>query len=125
MSDDGGKTTMNILEKHTYQSTALPDAPERLTRAEAEADERRGVELAAYMSLLPTLTVEQWDAALSAAWSAARGAAWGEARGAAWVAGRVAATIVARDLISGEQFAALTAPMRAAGIDFDNLGGTP
>ena len=67
MSDDERTTTMNIIEKHVYQSATLPGAPERATRAEAEADEARGIELAAYLALLPTLTAEQWDAAGDAA----------------------------------------------------------
>jgi len=153
MSDDERKTTMNIIEKHVYQSATLPESPERATRAEAEADEARGIELAAYLALLPTLTAEQWDAAgdaarvaggaaaRSAAWSAARVAAWDTARDTAWVAARDAAwdatwdaarsaawsaawganALIVRDLISAKHFDILTAPMRAAGIDFDNL----
>ena len=109
MSDDERKTTMNIIVKRVYQSATLPGAPERATRAEAEADEARGIELAAYLALLPGLTAEQWDAARDAAWSATWSAVWG------------ANALVVRDLISVEHFDILTAPMRAAGIDFDNL----
>jgi len=136
---------MNIIEKHVYQSATLPGAPERATRTEAEADEARGVELAAYLALLPGLTAEQWvaarvaardagrdaardagwdaawDAARDAAWDAARDAAWDAARDAGWDAGRAGEALVVRDLISAEHFDILTAPMRAAGIDFDNL----
>ena len=151
---------MTINEKTTYTATSLPGAPPRDTRAEAEADEARGVELATYLAVLPTLTVEQWarvasqsaardeawntarvaarvaargaerdeawDAARAAARAAARGtwdAAWdaGAALYVAWDAARAACAIVARDLITPDQFDTLTAPMRAAGIDFDGL----
>jgi len=136
---------MNIIEKHVYQSATLPGAPERATRTEAEADEARGVELAAYLALLPGLTAEQWvaarvaardagrdaardagwdaawDAARDAAWDAGWDAAWDAARDAGWDAGRAGEALVVRDLISAEHFDILTAPMRAAGIDFDNL----
>ena len=50
------------------------------------------------------------DATLAAAWVAVRAAAW-DAAGA----------LVVRDLITAEQFDTLTAPMRAAGINFDAL----
>ena len=105
-----------------------------------------GVEVAAFLALLPTLTTTQWnaarevsgDAARSATRSATRSAArvaaldatWGAARfdagEAAWAAARFAArfaawALVARDLISTTQFDVLTAPMRAAGIDFNAL----
>ena len=60
-----------------------------------------------------------WDAARGAARDAARDAARGAARGAAWDA---ALALLVRDLISTAQFDVLTAPMRAAGIDFDALG---
>ena len=132
-----------------------------------------GVEVAAFLALLPTLTRAQWVAALvaagsaawvaagsatsdaageaarsadraaawgaawgatwDAAWEAARsadrgatwGAAWGATWDAAWEAARSAAlALLVRDLITTEQFDALTAPMRAAGIDFDALTGT-
>ena len=140
---------MNIIEKHVYRSATLPGAPERATRTEAEADEARGIELAAYLALLPGLTAEQWVAARVAAGVAAGSVAWvaagDEARDAALVVSRVAARIAARiaaggaarvvaggatwganalivrDLISAKHFDILTAPMRAAGIDFDNL----
>jgi len=120
---------MNIIEKHVYQSATLPGAPERATRTEAEADEARGVELAAYLALLPGLTAEQWVAARDAARDAGRDAArdagwdaaWDAARDAGWDAGRAGEALVVRDLISAEHFDILTAPMRAAGIDFDNL----
>ena len=65
-----------------------------------------GVGVAAFLDLLPTLTTAQWDANWDATWVAA------------WVAARA---LVVRDLISTEQFDILTAPMRAAGIDFDAL----
>ena len=106
-----------------------------------------GAEVAAFLDLLPTLTRAQWDAALVAARDAAgraasvaaryaalvaarssaryaardaaRYAAWGSARYAAWA-------LIVRDLITTAQFDTLTAPMRAAGIDFDALtGGRP
>jgi len=144
---------MNIIETHVYQSATLPEAPERATRAEAEADEARGVELAAYVALLPGLTAEQWDAAGDlarrasqdasrdlagdlaaraaggatriAARIASRDAAWDTARSvprsAAWSAAWGANALIVRDLISAKHFDILTAPMRAAGIDFDNL----
>ena len=84
-----------------------------------------------------------WAAASAAAWAAARDAAWDAAwdadRAGAWVADRYAAryaaryavryaardaalALVVRDLISPEQFDVLTAPMRAAGVNFDELG---
>ena len=154
---------MTVEEKTTYTATSLPGAPPRDTRAEAEADEARGVELAAYLAVLPTLTEEQWgrvaewvasrgtawdaawDAAWDVAWFAARDAArdasrslaWIEARRAvqvaacaflvaSWDAPQDAAThaawaIIVRDLITPDQFDTLTAPMRAAGINFDGL----
>ena len=91
------------------------------------------------------------DAAFDAAWSAAFDAAWSAAfdaaryaafdaardaaRYAAWSAASVAArdaardaasdaalALLVRDLISTDHFDVLTAPMRAAGIDFDALG---
>ena len=93
-----------------------------------------GVEVAAFLELLPTLTRTQWSAAWDAAWDAAWVAARGAARDAAWVAARDAAwdaawdaagALVVRDLISTDHFDVLTAPMRAVGIDFDALGGGP
>ena len=98
----------------------------------------RGVEVAAFLELLPTLTSAQWaaawcaveDAAWYAAWNAARDAAWDAAwvaaSDAAWAAAGSSASdatlaLLVRDLITTEQFDALTAPMRAAGIDFDAL----
>lgn len=157
---------MTIDEKTTYTATSLPGAQPRETREEAEADEARGVELAEYLAVLPTLTEEQW--ARGAAWVEARGAAWVEAwdaardaarveaRVEAWDAARVevrdtawdtardtarveawdaawragaawdaawdaACAIIARDLITPVQFDTLTAPMRAAGVNFDAL----
>ena len=112
-----------------------------------------GAEVAALLNLLPTLTTTQWsaawdaalyatkdaalyatlyatrDAAWYAAWYAALAAAsdaawyatWYAARDAAWYA---AWALLVRDQISTEQFDVLTAPMRAAGIDFDALTGT-
>lgn len=151
---------MTIDEKATttYKATSLPNAPTRDTRAEAEADEARGVELAAYLAVLPTLTREQWErvtsqgsshvasqyAAWYAAWdaaaaaavvagrNAARVAAWDVAWETAWnvvwdaadaagVAAWAAVAIVVRDFITADQFDILTAPMRAAEIDFDSL----
>ena len=110
----------------------------------------RGVEVAAFLELLPTLTSAQWaaawcaveDAAWYAAWNAvgdaARDAAWNAVENAARDAARDAAraavgdavgnsawcatlALLVRDLITTEQFDALTAPMRAAGINFDAL----
>ena len=117
-----------------------------------------GVEVVAFLDLLPTLTRTQWDAtrdaALDATWGAARAAAlaatrdaalaatWGAARAAAlaatwaatwaaaldaaldaaWDAALAAArALLVRDLITTKHFDTLTAPMRAAGIDFDAL----
>ena len=129
-----------------------------------------GVEVAAFLDLLPTLTSTQWvatrsaagDAARDAALDAARVAAWfvaedaaGDAardaaraaarfaaedaardaaraaarfaaEDAAWCAARdvtldAAGALVVRDLITPAQFDVLTAPMRAAGINFDAL----
>ena len=151
---------MTIEEKTTttYRATSLPGAPPRETRAEAEADEARGVELAAFLAVLPTLTEEQWERVASqstkragawrvawveaqeathdTAWSTARGAkpdaSWDEAREAAWGASaergltrvraaQAAVAIVVRGLITPAQFDTLTAPMRAAGVNFDGL----
>ena len=98
-----------------------------------------GVEVAAFLELLPTLTSAQWSAARTAArvaaLDAARVAALDAARYAAWSAASVAArdaardaasdaalALLVRDLISTDHFDVLTAPMRAAGIDFDALG---
>ena len=94
-----------------------------------------GAEIVVFLDLLPTLTRTQWDAAGDAALAAAGGAAWGAAwdaawdaaRGAAWDAARDAArdaalALLVRDLITTKHFDVLTAPMRAAGIDFDALG---
>ena len=109
-----------------------------------------GVEIVAFLDLLPTLTRAQWDAArntarsaaldaaLDAAWDAAEGAArvaaldaawdavwdavWGTVWGTAGEAAKDAAlALLVRDLITTEQFDILTAPMRAAGINFDAL----
>ena len=105
-----------------------------------------GAEVAAFLDLLPTLTRTQWDAAGDAAGDAARAATrdaalaatWGAARAAAlaatwaatWDAARAAAgdaalaavrALLVRDLITTKHFDTLTAPMRAAGIDFDAL----
>ena len=97
-----------------------------------------GVEVAVFLDLLPTLTSTQWavvwvatrdaawDAAGDAAWNAARAAALNAARAAAlnaaWdAAGDAAMALLVCDLISADHFDVLTAPMRAAGIDFDAL----
>ena len=97
-----------------------------------------GAEVAAFLALLPTLTSTQWTAAWDAAWNAARDAAWNAARdaardaaldatrSAAWNAAGYAAldaviALLVRDLITKDHFDVLTAPMRAAGIDFDTL----
>ena len=105
-----------------------------------------GVEVVAFLDLLPTLTRTQWDAAWvatrdaagdaaraaawDAAWDAALAAtgdaAWGAALAATWEATGSAAksavgALLVRDLITTEQFDVLTAPMRAAGIDFNAL----
>ena len=61
------------------------------------------------------------SAAWSAAWDAARDAARSAAQAAAWSADGAAEAIIVRDLISDEHFRVLTAPMRAAGVDFDRL----
>ena len=67
------------------------------------------------------------DAAWDAAWYADRAGAWAADRYAARYAASDAASaaavaLVVRDLISPEQFDVLTAPMRAAGVNFDTLG---
>ena len=93
-----------------------------------------GVEVVAFLDLLPTLTNTQWDAARAAArdvaweaaWEAAWDAAWEAARdaardAAASAAGDAALALLARDQITTKQFDIITAPMRAAGIDFDAL----
>ena len=106
-----------------------------------------GAEVAAFLDLLPTLTSTQWGAArnaarssarataLDVAWDAACGAARGAAGDAAWDAAWDAVggaawdatsdavgALLVRDMITTTQFDILTAPMRAAGIDFDALG---
>ena len=64
-----------------------------------------GVEVAAFLDLLPTLTSAQWSAAWDAAWVAA------------WDA---ASAVVVRDLITNDHYQTLTAPIRAAiGSDWD------
>lgn len=103
----------------------------------------------AYLALLPTLTKGQWERMASQyvtwgeAWDAEFDAAWHAAEAASHFASRDAAldevweqvapqvapqeamwaalAIIVRDLITQEQFDILTAPMRAAGIDFDAL----
>ena len=106
-----------------------------------EALGTNGAEVAAFLDLLPTLTSAQWDAARIAAGNAAGSAAWIVARSAVWDATRIAAfyaagnaagsaagdavlALLVRDMITTKQFDVLTAPMRAAGIDFDTLTGT-
>jgi hypothetical protein len=90
---------MNIIEEHTYRSATLRQAPIRATRAEAEVDEARGVELEAFLRLLPGLTVEQWQA-VESVWYATRGAPqyamWGPARDAAQSAVRDVTRYAAR-----------------------------
>ena len=118
-----------------------------------------GVEVAAFLNLLPTLTSTQWVAAwdatgdaawvasLAAAWDASLAAAgsvagsvarsvaryaagsvagsvaWDAAWDAVWSVARYAArALLVRDQITTEQFDVLTAPMRAAGINFYSLG---
>ena len=56
-----------------------------------------------------------WNAAWNAAWDAARDAAWDAARYAAWYAARDATlALLARDLITTEDYDALTRPWRTA-----------
>ena len=126
----------------TFTASSLPGAPARKTRTDAEADEARGVELASFLAVLPTLTEEQWAAASDAAWDAPWVAAWDGVRGvasdaasdaawdAAWdgardgargAAAMAAVAVLTRDHITPAQFDTLTAPMRAAGVDFDGL----
>ena len=74
-----------------------------------------------------------WDTAWHEGWAAERNAAWD----AAWdatkviadapggVAANIATALVARSLLTSEQFGILTAPMRAAGIDFESLTAEP
>jgi hypothetical protein len=68
----------------------------------------------AYLAQLPTLDAAAWAAARDAARASARDAAWDAARASA----RAAEALVVRDLITSEQFATLTGPMRAAGVTF-------
>lgn len=77
-----------------------------------------GRQVVAFLELLPSLSSGQWYAAWDAARDAARYAAWDAAWDAAWYA---AIALVLRDLLTPEQFDTLTAPMRAAGVDFDAL----
>ncbi len=106
---------MTIEGKTTYTAKSLPGAPPRETRAEAEADEARGIELVAYLAVLPTLTEEQWESVVSqnteragawrVAWveaqevaqAAAENRAIGAERGAAGYAARGAARLAAGD----------------------------
>jgi hypothetical protein len=132
--------TMSIATK--FQSTELIEAPARDTRAEAEADDFRGMQLNAYLALLPQLDADELRAEADTDWSAA----WVDARDAAHDVARyagldyvllaardtaqdlfhdgaqAAAAIVVRDLISVEDFQLLTAGMREAGVDFEKLG---
>jgi hypothetical protein len=152
---------MTQMAKLTYQSSTLPEAPQRFTQTEAEADDTRGIELTTYLALLPHLTTEQWgiarQAARRATESAERNPIRRDARtaikSAAQTSNRTAAhtaastttrnatrdipsdaarratrdavsaaeAIVVRDIISNEHFTIITAPMRAAGINFDQL----
>ncbi len=122
-----------------HPATLPHERGSRLWRVTGEIESWRalgpnGKQVDAFLRQIPTLTAYQWDAARAAAraaaWDAARCAArcaawcavWDAARGAVWDAARDAAVaLVMRDLISDADFATLTAPMRAAGIDFDRL----
>ena len=112
---------------------AFLDLLPTLTRAQWEAVRRAARDAARSAARVAT-----WFAARNAAWSAAGSATWVAAGDAARSAARVATwrparratldatldaagALVVRDLITTEQFDALTAPMRAAGIDFDAL----
>ena len=90
--------------------------------------------VAAWNATCDATRAAAWDSVRDATWNAAGGAtraaawdaAWDATWAAAWYAARGAASdatlaLLARDLITAEQFDALTAPMRAAGIDFDAL----
>ena len=72
-----------------------------------------GAEVEAFLELLPILTEAQWEVARDAVRNAVRNAAWDAVR-----------ALLVRDLITTEQFDTLTAPMRAAGINFDTLTAT-
>lgn len=104
-------------------------------------------QVGAFLALLPTLTDEQWQragevvsastpvvaarrtavrtAALIAALSASRAVAWDatwDVIYADWNAADATLALLVRDLISEGHFSTLTAPLRAAGVDFDTLG---
>ena len=100
------------------------------TRDAAWGAARRAARDAAWNAAWNAARVAAWNAARVAARSAAGDAAWLTARDAAWNAARDAAldaaldaagALVVRDLITVTQFDTLTAPMRAAGINFDAL----
>lgn len=83
----------------------------------------------------------EWEPAWDAAWDTAWHEGWAAERNAAWdaawdvtkviadapggVAANIAIALVARSLLTSEQFGILTTPMRAAGIDFESLTAKP
>lgn len=105
----------------------------------SEAFGPNGVAVVRYLESVGTVSAAQLEvAAGNTAWGAARASAWDAARVAVWVAvweaarasawaaaggiaGSAAMAVVVRDKITAEQFDVLTAPMRAAGVVFDEL----
>ena len=118
MSDRFGPNTAQV-EAFLRVVRALSDEQVETARAAWVADRDAAVD-AARDAAVDAARVAAWDAARGAAWYAVWVTAWDAARGPAW--GAVLALVV-RDLISPEHFDVLTAPMRAAGVNFDELGG--
>ena len=123
---------------------AFLDLLPTLTRAQWDAAARSSARLIARVAALDAARDAAWyaagaavgDAILGAILGAARVATsdavreatrsvtWDAAWDAAWVAARAAAlALLVRDLITTEQFDVLTAPMRAAGVNFNALTG--
>ena len=115
----GEVTTPNLALPHKRAGVAF-----RVLR-EARATEAlgpQGEHVAALIRSIPDITrtpTERVALAWDAAWDAARDAAWDAARDAAWDAARDAVrdatlALLVRDLITTEQYDALTRPWRAA-----------
>ena len=100
-----GRTLWDLLTDSRSRNAV--DVSERFANGEASREELVAARVAARVAVLE-LDME-WDATGVAAWDAAWAAAW------------AACAIVARDRITPEQFDTLTAPMRAAGVNFDGI----
>ena len=116
MSDMFGPNTAQV-EAFLRVVRGLSGEQVETARAAWVADRDAAVD-AARDAAVDAARVAAWDAARGAAWYAVWVTAWDAARGPAW--GAVLALVV-RDLISPEHFDVLTAPMRAAGVNFDAL----